>query len=98
MANNVKIERLNHAFQEEISMILMTEIKDDLYDTGKYLISTIKALKLFILYYKGSPFMRLDMLSRVQKIIDGDMYLEELLDYYGINEKVDKDLVKHLTR
>lgn len=76
----------------------MTEIKDDLYDTGKYLISTIKALKLFILYYKGSPFMRLDMLSRVQKIIDGDMYLEELLDYYGVNEKVDKDLVKHLTR
>ena len=29
MANNVKIERLNHAFQEEISMILMTEIKDE---------------------------------------------------------------------
>ena len=29
MAKNVKIERLNHAFQEEISMILMTEIKDE---------------------------------------------------------------------
>ena len=29
MANNVKIERLNHAFQQEISMILMTEIKDE---------------------------------------------------------------------
>ena len=29
MANNVKIERLNHAFQEEISMILMKEIKDE---------------------------------------------------------------------
>ena len=27
--SNVKIERLNHAFQEEISMILMTEIKDE---------------------------------------------------------------------
>ena len=26
---NIKIERLNHAFQEEVSMILMTEIKDD---------------------------------------------------------------------
>ncbi len=26
---NVKIERLNHAFQEEISKILMTEIKDE---------------------------------------------------------------------
>ncbi len=26
---NVKIERLNHTFQEEISMILMTEIKDE---------------------------------------------------------------------
>ena len=26
---NIKIERLNHAFQEEISMILMKEIKDE---------------------------------------------------------------------
>jgi ribosome-binding factor A len=26
---NIKIERLNHAFQEQISMILMTEIKDE---------------------------------------------------------------------
>lgn len=26
---NVKIERLNHTYQEEISMILMTEIKDE---------------------------------------------------------------------
>ena len=26
---NVKIERLNHAFQEEISMILMREVKDE---------------------------------------------------------------------
>lgn len=27
--SSIKIERLNHAFQEEISMILMTEIKDE---------------------------------------------------------------------
>ena len=26
---NIKIERLNHAFQQEISMILMTEVKDE---------------------------------------------------------------------
>lgn len=26
---NIKIERLNHTFQEEISMIIMTEIKDE---------------------------------------------------------------------
>ena len=26
---NIKIERLNHTFQEEISMILMTEVKDE---------------------------------------------------------------------
>lgn len=26
---NIKIERLNHTFQEEISIILMTEIKDE---------------------------------------------------------------------
>ena len=72
--------------------------KDNLYDTGKYLISTIKAIKLFILYYKGSPFMRLDMLSKVQKIFDGEMYLEDFLDSYSINAKVDKEFVKYLTR
>ena len=27
--SNIKIERLNHAFQEEISMIIMREIKDE---------------------------------------------------------------------
>ena len=26
---NIKIERLNHAFQQEISMIIMREIKDE---------------------------------------------------------------------
>ena len=26
---NVKIERLNHAFQEEISMIMLREVKDE---------------------------------------------------------------------
>ena len=76
----------------------MTTSEDNLYDTGKYLNSTIKALKLFILYYNGSPFMRLDMLNRVQKIFDGDMYLEDMLDYYGISAIVDKTLTKHLMR
>ena len=42
--------------------------------------------------------MRLDMLNRVQKIFDGDMYLEDMLDYYGISAIVDKTLTKHLMR
>lgn len=29
MANNIRIERLNHAFVEEISKILMEEVRDD---------------------------------------------------------------------
>ena len=33
---NIKIERLNHAFQEEISMIIMTEIKDVLKELPMY--------------------------------------------------------------
>lgn len=74
------------------------EFNDDLYDTSKYLISIFKAIKLFNLYYKGSPLMKVDMLSRIQKVFDGDMYLEDLLVYYGVDEKVDKDLVKYLTR
>lgn len=76
----------------------MATDEDDLYDTGKYLNSTVKALKLFILYYNGSQLMRLDMLKKVQKIFDGDMYLEDMLDYYGINAIVDNVLTKHLMR
>lgn len=29
MANNVRIQRLNHTYMEEISLILMEEVKDD---------------------------------------------------------------------
>ena len=29
MANNIRIKRLNHAFMEEISMILMEEVRDE---------------------------------------------------------------------
>ena len=29
MANNIRIKRLNHAFMEEISMILMDEVRDE---------------------------------------------------------------------
>lgn len=29
MANNISIKRLNHAFMEEISMILMEEVRDE---------------------------------------------------------------------
>ena len=49
---NIKIERLNHAFQEEISMILMTEIKDE----DMYEIDTLDDLIKFdssYLKYKG---------------------------------------------
>ena len=76
----------------------MSKDLDDLYDTGKYLISTIKALKLFSLYYNGSIFMKLDMLEKVQKIFDGEMQLEDLLDMYGIDSKADKSLIKYFTR
>ncbi len=71
---------------------------DNLYDLGKYLNSTLKALKLFVLYYNGSLLLRLDMLDKVQKIFDGKMYLEELLEHYSIDSKIDKSLVKHIMR
>ena len=29
MANNIRIKRLNHAFMEEISMILMEEVRNE---------------------------------------------------------------------
>ena len=82
---------------------LITELekikdKEELYDTSKYLISIIKALKLFMIYYSGSRNLRLDMLSKIQKVFDGNLCVEELLDSYSINSKIDKSLIKHLTR
>ena len=82
---------------------LITELekikdKEELYDTSKYLISTIKSLKLFMIYYSGSRNLRLDLLSKIQKVFDGNLCVEELLDSYSINSKIDKSLIKHLTR
>lgn len=83
---------------DELNSSPLNEDDDYLYDIGKYLFSTIKALKLFIIYYSGSELLKKEMLLKVQKVFDGEMYLEDLLDEFSIDSKIDKCMIKHLSR
>ena len=51
MANNIRIKRLNHAFMEEISMILMEEVRDEdlkfVTITGFYITNDLSYAKVY---------------------------------------------------
>lgn len=55
---NIRIERLNHAFMEEISKILMTEIKDDdikfVTITGVDITSDLSFAKVYVTVFDES--------------------------------------------
>ncbi len=60
------------------------KITDDLFNTTKYLESTLKAFLLFEVYLESSNKIKKDILSYIQKIFDGKKSLEELLAKYNI--------------
>lgn len=78
MANNIKIERLNHAFQEEISMILMTEIKDEdikfVTITGVDTTSDLSYAKVyFTVLDKSKKEITLEALNKAASFIRGKL-------------------------
>ncbi len=54
--------------------------RNDLADDGKYVISIMKAFNLFDKYTKGSYGVKKDILTRMQRVIDGQRRLEEMLN------------------
>ena len=53
----------------------------------QYFYSIFMAFHLFSLYQDGSSNIKKEMLTRMQKVFDGDISLEEFLDFYSTNEE-----------
>ena len=73
---NIRIERLNHTYQEEISMILMDSVKD--LDAKKAIITGVKvtndlsyATVYFTVYEKDEKDTVLDALNKANSFIRG---------------------------
>lgn len=58
--------------------------RDELLDCCKYLISDLKAYKLFAIFYSANDTIKNEILDDIQSIFDGFMTVEELLAKYEI--------------
>lgn len=78
MANNLRIQRLNHTYMEEISMILMEEVKDE--DLKNVIITGVDVTKdlsyakvYFTLYDKEKKKEILTSLNNASSFIRGKL-------------------------
>lgn len=78
MANNLRIQRLNHTYMEEISMILMEEVKDE--DLKNVIITGVDVTKdlsyakvYFTLYAKEKKKEILTSLNNASSFIRGKL-------------------------
>lgn len=68
--------------------------------SSKYASSILKAIKLFQIYYYGNVSIRKEILSYIQKVIDGSIILEEMLDHFDVTHEssIDGSIYKYLLR
>ncbi len=107
-STNENLLRLNDSNRilELINMIItvLTESKDErdrLLEASKYICSTLKAINLFIKYYYGSNAIKKEILTNIQKVFSGNLFLEEMLSKYDITYESSQDentLKKYFTR
>lgn len=71
---------------------------DDLFELTKYLESTLKAFMLFEIYLNAKVNKQKEILALIQKIFNGELTVEELLEKYNITLKESSKLLqkKHL--
>ena len=61
------------------------KMDENLYQSSMFYISTITAVKLFILYKNGSDILKKEILSSIQKVFDENRTLEETLKIYDLD-------------
>lgn len=68
--------------------------------SSKYANSILKALKLFQIYYYGNTGIKKEILIYLQKVIDGCIILEDMLEHFEITHEssIDGSLYKYLLR
>lgn len=68
--------------------------KDELFDLTKYLESTLKAFMLFEIYANSSINKQKDIFADIQKIFNGEMIVEELLEKNKVTLKESSKLLQ----
>lgn len=77
------------------------EIREEMIENTKYLVSDLKAYNLFITFYYGSNSIKKEMLRLIQKIIDGEISLTDYLKKYDVDLNSSQDnkrLLKYFGR
>ena len=101
---NTLNRRLNELMENFISLyknISHNKDKDIMYVIIlSYLVSSIKAFKLFDTYINSNIFVKKSILKSIQKVFDADLYLEEFLDKYEItyDNSLDPKVLKRITK
>lgn len=76
-------------------------IREEMLENTKYLVSDLKAYNLFITYYYGNDRIRKEMIRDIQRVIDGEITLDDYLSKYEVsisNSQEEKRLLKYFGR
>lgn len=90
------LRRISEMFALAYELTNSTDFETQIINTS-YLVSELKAYRLFMLYYYGSTSLKKGILAEVQKVIDGSITLEEMLYGYNITLESSKEKQKMMT-
>lgn len=91
LLKNVEEIRFLHLLKSMSSLMIDKDLNDeDAIEASMYIVSTLKALKLFDLYLYGDSDK---VLSGVQNVFDGKLSLDSFLDSFGVDLESSSDKV-----
>ncbi len=62
----------------------------------KYIISSIQAIRLFNIYYSGSEEIKKEILSDINKLLNGEIIVEDIINKYNVSYDNKKPNLKEL--
>ena len=65
-------------------------------DYEKYIISSIQAIRLFNIYYNGSETIKKEILSDINKVLNGEIIVEDIINKYNVSYDCKKPSLKEL--
>jgi len=101
--NITKFSETDRIFELNVitNELLEDREREDKIESCKYLVSSLIALNLYIIYYNSNNNLKKEMLTNIQKVFDYEITLEEFLDIYEVSftsSQDEKKLKKFLLR
>lgn len=96
------IEKYNNIFHGKQNLVLVglyseesiEQLKIELIQDSAYVVSTIKAIELFMKYVKGNSVKQKEILCYIQSVISGLNTVEDIIEELDINmDKKDKNIL-----